>query len=459
MESKFRKALDLCSWVCGNADSVEFCRVHACEDSNGEHLQRTAFCGICGRAEHGRATGGMDSKQVSTGCGGDTRRGGDGIWNIVQLEVEKDVLAALLQSMDDGRAFCQVEFKADLVPENRVAKLVDEAEGVGGRGNVKGDDELVLRLHGVSVRRYADTDGWWQRQMEEQGTTAATALTIAGFDPSSGAGITADLLTFAAHRVFATAAITALTVQSTRGVFAVELVPPEVLRQTLLRLEEDLPPAGIKIGMLGSADHAAVVADYLAEVRSRRHVEVVLDPVVRSSSGAALLDAAEAWRPVRGLLTWVDVVTPNLAEAAALTGLPCGTREQMVRCAEHLRTDFPLLHVVVTGGHLAECTDLLCGPEGLLWFDGVHLSSRSTHGTGCAFSSALLAEKLQGRSWAEAAKLAKGFVARGIDRATPRGSGHGPLALLPQLERPVQPVTDSAPQPDSPYQSTDSPAQ
>lgn len=272
--------------------------------------------------------------------------------------------------------------------------------------------------------------------MQEQEMMARTALTIAGFDPSSGAGITADVLTFAAHGVFATAAITALTVQSTRGVFAVEPVSPGVLRQTLLRLEEDLPPAGIKIGMLASPDHAAVVGEYLAEVRSRRTVEVVLDPVGRSSSGAALLQAAVAWQALRELLTWVDGITPNLAEAAALTGLPCSTREQMVACAERLQRDFPLLHVVVTGGHLAECADLLCGPEGLVWFDGVHLNSQSTHGTGCAFSSALLAQKLSGRSWAEAAKLAKGFVARGIERATPLGLGNGPLALLPQLERP-----------------------
>ncbi len=259
-------------------------------------------------------------------------------------------------------------------------------------------------------------------------------MTIAGFDPSSGAGVTADVLTFAAHGVFATAAITALTVQSTLGVFAVEAVDPETLRQTLLRLEEDLPPAGIKIGMLASASHVEVVREYLAEVRSRHSVEVVLDPVVRSSSGASLLIDTEAWRAVRELLPLVDVVTPNLAEAAALTGIPCQTREQMALCSEQLRQNFPDLRVVVTGGHLAECTDWFDGPEGQVWLQGTHLASRNTHGTGCAFSSALLAERLCHRSWAEAAKLAKDFVARGIERARPLGSGCGPLALLPQLE-------------------------
>ncbi len=265
--------------------------------------------------------------------------------------------------------------------------------------------------------------------------TAGTALTIAGFDPSSGAGITADVMTFAAHGVFATAAITATTVQSTRGVFAVEPVRPEMLRQTLLRLEEDLPPVGIKIGMLASAAHAAVVGEYLAEVRSTRRVDVVLDPVLRSTSGMALLEDAEALQAVRGLLAWVDVVTPNLLEAAALTGLPCETRKQMVACGEYLRSEFAHLRSVITGGHLAECADLLCGPEGAFWFEGVHLDSDSTHGTGCAFASALLAEKMLDRSWVEATERAKTFVARGIERALPRGGGKGPLALLPQLER------------------------
>ncbi len=271
--------------------------------------------------------------------------------------------------------------------------------------------------------------------MQEPTTTAGTALTIAGFDPSSGAGVTADVQTFAAHGIFATAAITALTVQSTRGVFATEQVRPDLLRQTLLRLEDDLPPTGIKIGLLASGEHAAVVGEYLARVRSCRQVDVVLDPVVKSSSGAALLKDSDPWQALRKLLPWVDVVTPNLAEAAAMTGLPCETREQMVLCSRELRQNFPTLHVTITGGHLAQCSDLFAGPEGEVWCHGVHLESQSTHGTGCAFSSALLAGKLRGQSWAEAAKLAKTFVTRGIDRATPRGSGHGPLALLPQLER------------------------
>ena len=146
-------------------------------------------------------------------------------------------------------------------------------------------------------------------------------LTIAGFDPSSGAGITADLQVFAAHGLFGTAAITALTVQSTLGVSYVEAVSAKTLRATLDHLVADLPPAGIKIGMLGSAEAVRTVADFvrsLSDVDGSLKVPVVLDPVLRSSSGAALLvpEALEALRAE--LLPLVSWITPNLQELIQL---------------------------------------------------------------------------------------------------------------------------------------------
>ncbi len=281
--------------------------------------------------------------------------------------------------------------------------------------------------------------GWGVTVAGKAGSAAATAtaLTIAGFDPSSGAGVSADVLTFAAHGVFATAAITALTVQSTKGVSAVHPVAPELLRQTLLCLEEDLPPAGIKIGMLGSAEMAAEVAGYVRLVRGRRRVDVVLDPVLRSSSGASLLERADgrAADLLSDLIASVDVITPNLDEAVALTGLPCTTRDEMEACVTHLRQRYRGLTVVLTGGHLPQPADLLSDASGLHWFEGLHLVTSSTHGTGCAFSSALLAARLHGNTWVEATAAAKQFVAHGMRHAVPRGQGRGPLALVPQLEQ------------------------
>ncbi len=272
--------------------------------------------------------------------------------------------------------------------------------------------------------------------MEEQ-QHRPTALTIAGYDPSSGAGITADLLTLAAHGIFATSAITASTVQSTMGVFAVHPVEPEVLRQTLDCLEEDLPPDGVKLGMLGGAAAVDIVAGYLRRVRARRSVQVVLDPVLLSSSGASLLRQGAASLDM--LLGLVDAVTPNLNEAAALTGLPCATAEEMERCAAALRQHYPTLAIVLTGGHLPQPSDLLLDEAGPRWFNGEPIATTSTHGTGCAFSSALLAARLRGLQWPDSVASAKQFVAQSLRDAVPHGRGRGPMALLPQLGRRLTP--------------------
>jgi hydroxymethylpyrimidine/phosphomethylpyrimidine kinase len=150
-----------------------------------------------------------------------------------------------------------------------------------------------------------------------------TVLTIAGFDPSSGAGVTADLAVFAAHGLFGTSCITALTVQSTLGVQAVHPVDATILRATLKCLKEDLPPAGVKIGMLGTADAVAVVARFLEKLLAERpETVVVLDPVLRSSSGRELLSAEGLNLMRERLLPLVNWCTPNLAELALLTAMP-----------------------------------------------------------------------------------------------------------------------------------------
>lgn len=257
-----------------------------------------------------------------------------------------------------------------------------------------------------------------------------TALTIAGFDPGSGAGVTADLLTFASFGVFATSAITALTVQSTRGVRRVEPVDAGLLRETLAELEEDLPPTGIKLGMLGGVAQVRVVAEYLRKVRTSRALTVVLDPVIVSSSGHALLDLEGLALLQEEVLQLVDVVTPNLREAGVLAGMPCGNAIEAEACARSLQTRYPGLTPIITGGHFQRPQDLILHGSEATWIDGEHIASRSTHGTGCAFSSALLAGRLGGEEWVSAARIAKQFVRNAIRTAVPRGSGQGPLNLL-----------------------------
>ena len=234
-------------------------------------------------------------------------------------------------------------------------------------------------------------------------------LTIAGFDPSNGAGITADLQVFAAHGLFGTSCITALTVQNTVGVAAVHPVGGAVVRATLECLWEDLPPVGIKIGMLATAGCVEAVAGFLEGLRVRP--VVVLDPVLRSTSGRELLDAAGVEVMRRRLLPLVDWVTPNEAELAVLGELSG-------------------VGVVVTGGDREPPDDRVVIDGVETWLTGVRVETRATHGTGCAFSSALLARLVLGDEPLDAARAAKDYVAEAMRRATPIGRGRGPMNHL-----------------------------
>jgi hydroxymethylpyrimidine/phosphomethylpyrimidine kinase len=264
-----------------------------------------------------------------------------------------------------------------------------------------------------------------------------TVLTIAGFDPSSGAGVTADLMVFAAHGLFGTSCITGLTVQSTVGVRSSTAVSAEIVRGTLDCLENDLPAAGIKIGMLASAANVAAVADFLSWLRDaglrgeRALVPVVLDPVLRSSSGRELLDAEGVAVLRERLLPLVDWVTPNLEEAGVLLGRSVRRRDDMVEAARALQAMGSGLNVVVTGGHLDPPDDLLLTAGGeMVGLTGEKIVSRSTHGTGCAFSSALLSRVVLGDEARDAALRAKEYVAEAIRTATVMGKGIGPVNHL-----------------------------
>jgi hydroxymethylpyrimidine/phosphomethylpyrimidine kinase len=267
------------------------------------------------------------------------------------------------------------------------------------------------------------------------------ALTIAGFDPSSGAGITADLQVFAAHGLYGTACVTALTVQSTTGVAATESASA-LVRRTLDHLHDDLPPAGIKIGMLGDLASVAAVAAYLRE-RIGPGVPVVLDPVLVSSSGAALLTPDGLAGLQSELLPHVTWITPNIAELAILSGLPVEAAADIEAAMRALQARHPHLHIVATGGHRTRATDTLLTPTGkIFWFDGDRIETTSTHGTGCAFSSALLARLVLGDAPGPAVAAAKAYVAEALRTAPGLGHGRGPLNLLWPLKavRPLKAV-------------------
>lgn len=269
-------------------------------------------------------------------------------------------------------------------------------------------------------------------EMEPAGSPSPAppvVLTIAGFDPSSGAGITADLKVFSACQLYGASAVTALTVQSTQGVFRTQPVDSGLLRETLLCLQQDLPIAGIKIGMLGSGENVATVAEWLANSSIPRD-RVILDPVLRSSSGRDLLDEPGRALLKGRLLPLTGWITPNLDELAILTGLPVHSREQMLAAAEALASSAGL-QVVATGGHLDPPDDLLVTSFGEAhWFPGQRIATRATHGTGCAFSSALLSRLVLGDAPAAAVAAAKQYVKEAMEAAYPVGQGRGPMHHL-----------------------------
>jgi hydroxymethylpyrimidine/phosphomethylpyrimidine kinase len=262
--------------------------------------------------------------------------------------------------------------------------------------------------------------------------------TIAGFDPSSGAGITADLKTISSHDCYGVACITALTVQSTLGVRRVEPIAPRTVRETLQVLLDDFPPNAIKIGVLATSDIVDIVADFL-EALHPPGCPVVLDPILRSSSGAELLDHAGRRLLLARLLPLATVVTPNRSEAALLTGLAGDDAEAMARSLRQLGA----AAAVVTGGdpggdQLSQgdeprSEDVLAYEAGGMEFvetlSAPRIRSNATHGTGCAFSTAIACALAHGRSVPTAVTSAKAFVRRAIERAPGLGAGKGPMGL------------------------------
>ena len=239
----------------------------------------------------------------------------------------------------------------------------------------------------------------------------------------------------AAHGCYGVACITALTVQSTAGVKSICAVDPKIVADTLEELAIDLDIDAVKIGMLGSGKVVRAVIDFLGR---HRLPHVVLDPVLKSTSGADLVDAAGSKLIAEKLLFLSEVVTPNVDEASALTGLPVTNPEQMKTAAIKLH-DMGAANVVVTGGHMEKAIDLLSfasrgGFEQQL-FKAERQRSSSTHGTGCAFSTAIACHLACGRGVPEAVLLAKAYVSAAISKAQPLGKGIGPVHHLYRLHQ------------------------
>lgn len=259
------------------------------------------------------------------------------------------------------------------------------------------------------------------------GTNGHTAppilLTVAGFDPSCGAGTVADLKTFAAHGCYGVAAITSMTVQNTQEVESVHNTPSAELRGQLEVLAKDCEIAAVKIGMLGNRGNAVVVGEFL---NAHRFATIVHDPVMKSSSGTELLDAGGVKYLATELLKRSSVITPNVPEAEILSGLEIKDVAAMEAAARKI-VEMGAKAVIVKGGHMERAIDVVFDGNEMVQLGGDKLKTENTHGTGCTFASALAAQLAAGRSLVEAATLAKAYVTKAIEKAYAIGKGRVPL--------------------------------
>jgi len=252
-----------------------------------------------------------------------------------------------------------------------------------------------------------------------------TALTIAGSDSGGGAGIQADLKTFAACGVYGTSAITAVTAQNTLGVTAWEPVSTELVIAQIEAVAGDIPPAAVKTGMLATA---AIVEAVSAAIEGLDLPNLVVDPVMVAKGGDRLLrdDAVAAMKT--HLFRLAEVLTPNIPEAEAVTGMRITSVDDMLAAARRIREMGPRV-VIVKGGHAAslESVDVVCLPHAEFELRGPRIATVHTHGTGCTFASAIAAYLALGRPLEEAIREARSYLEGAIRHAPGLGAGQGPL--------------------------------
>jgi len=268
-------------------------------------------------------------------------------------------------------------------------------------------------------------------------------MTIAGFDPTGGAGVAADLKTFAAHGCYGVAAITAVTVPSPNGLDDVHPMESDLCEACIRSLLRNISIRAVKIGMLATRANAQIVLEVL---EANPSLPAVLDPIVRSPGGQNLIDPPGLELVRDRLLRQVAVITPNLPDASALTGLKVENLESM-KDAAHKLVEMGARAVVVTGGHLERPIDVFIDGSHQQTFAGDRVKPENIYGAGCTFSSALAADLGQGRQLAEAVVLAKAYVTGAIKKAYAVGTGRTPLNHFYRVREGHRPADHSALEP------------
>jgi hydroxymethylpyrimidine/phosphomethylpyrimidine kinase len=256
------------------------------------------------------------------------------------------------------------------------------------------------------------------------------ALTIAGSDSGGGAGIQADLKTFAALGVYGASVITSVTAQNTQEVTGIHDLPPEFVALQFDTVVRDLPVDAIKTGMLSNA---AIIDTMSQRLKALGVEKLVIDPVMVAKGGAALLRQEAAAALMQGLLPLAYIVTPNLEEAQVLADMPIQSVDDMERAARRIHAKGPR-YVVVKGGHLAgPPIDVLFDGDAFQYLEGERIETKSLHGTGCTFASAITAELAKGAEVGAAVRRAKAYITTAIRLAPPLGHGFGPTHHFGEL--------------------------
>lgn len=251
-----------------------------------------------------------------------------------------------------------------------------------------------------------------------------TVLTIAGSDCSGGAGIQADLKTIAAHKLYGMSAITALTAQNTMGVFAIMEVTPEFLGQQLDAIFQDIPPDAVKIGMVANSKLIEVIEERLIRYNAKN---IVVDPVMISTSGGKLLSDEAMDSLITKLLPLGTLITPNIPEGEALWGKPVKSEKEMMAAAKAIQK-ITQNAVLLKGGHLENsANDLLVYGNEFIWYNSPKVDNPNTHGTGCTLSSAIACNLAIGLSLEESIEKAKEYITGALKAQLNLGMGSGPL--------------------------------
>jgi len=251
-----------------------------------------------------------------------------------------------------------------------------------------------------------------------------TVLTIAGSDCSGGAGIQADIKTITAHKLYAMSAITALTAQNTTGVYGIMEVTPDFLANQLECIFSDIYPDAVKIGMVSSSSLIEIITSKLIKEKAKN---IVVDPVMVSTSGSKLLAGDAAVTLIEKLLPIATIITPNIPEAEVLSGMKITKVEHMITAAEKIARKYNGA-ILIKGGHnLNDANDLLYQDGKVEWFYGERIDNPNTHGTGCTLSSAIASNLAMGHSLSESVCNAKKYISGALKSNLNLGKGSGPL--------------------------------